>query len=148
VIQTPVTEARPRPRTDLGNAAALFHALSDETRLAILEMLQDVEWCVCDLQSALGAAQSRLSFHLKVLKDAGLVVDRREGRWSYYAVVPERLAEAAAYAEGLTGSAASVSGRKRARIRLPLARVSDSVLAEPRARSKARRGVKGDSCCG
>ncbi|MGH7719878.1 MAG: ArsR/SmtB family transcription factor [Gemmatimonadaceae bacterium] len=143
MLQTPAAEAR--PRADLGSAAALFHALSDETRLAILEMLQDVEWCVCDLQGALGAAQSRLSFHLKVLKDAGLVVDRKEGRWSYYAVVPERLAEAGAYIAGLAGSHDS---RKRARVRLPLARLSDSALAEPLARAKARRGLKGDSCCG
>jgi ArsR family transcriptional regulator len=72
-------------------AASLFHALSDETRLAILDMLRDGEQCVCELQDALDAAQSRLSFHLKVLKDAGLVRDRREGRWSYYTLVPETL---------------------------------------------------------
>jgi ArsR family transcriptional regulator, arsenate/arsenite/antimonite-responsive transcriptional repressor len=74
-------------------AAQLFHALSDDTRLGILEMLKDGERCVCDLQSDLDAAQSRLSFHLRVLKDAGLVVDRREGRWSHYSIVPETLAE-------------------------------------------------------
>ena len=56
-------------------------------------MLRDGERCVCDLQADLGAAQSRLSFHLKLLRDAGLVVDRREGRWSYYSVVPNTLAE-------------------------------------------------------
>ena len=74
-------------------AVALFHALSDDTRLAILRMLRDGELCVCDLQNELGAAQSRLSFHLRVLKDAGLVSDRREGRWSYYRIVPAALAE-------------------------------------------------------
>ncbi len=77
---------------DLTNAVRLFHALSDETRLAILQMLQDGERCVCDLQTDLDAAQSRLSFHLKVLREAGLVADRKEGRWSYYAIVPESLA--------------------------------------------------------
>jgi ArsR family transcriptional regulator len=41
---------------------------------------------VCDLQDALDAAQSRLSFHLKVLKDAGLVLDRKEGRWVHYSL--------------------------------------------------------------
>jgi ArsR family transcriptional regulator, arsenate/arsenite/antimonite-responsive transcriptional repressor len=76
--------------------AHLFHALSDETRLAVLDMLRGGEQCVCDLQSALDAAQSRLSFHLKVLKDAGLVTDRKEGRWSYYQLNPDRLAEASA----------------------------------------------------
>ncbi|HJP55849.1 MAG TPA: metalloregulator ArsR/SmtB family transcription factor [Gemmatimonadales bacterium] len=76
----------------LGTAAGLFHALSDETRLAVLEMLRGGERCVCELQDELDAAQSRLSFHLKVLKDAGLVRDRKEGRWSYYSLVPATLA--------------------------------------------------------
>jgi len=65
-------------------AVQLFHALSDETRVGIIEMLDAGERCVCDLQETLNAAQSRLSFHLRVLKDAGIVTDRREGRWSYY----------------------------------------------------------------
>ncbi|HEU4786456.1 MAG TPA: metalloregulator ArsR/SmtB family transcription factor, partial [Gemmatimonadaceae bacterium] len=62
---------------DLARAAQLFHALSDETRLGVLEMLRDGERCVCELQEELDAAQSRLSFHLRVLKDSGLVTDRR-----------------------------------------------------------------------
>lgn len=65
-------------------AVDLFHALSDETRLAIIERLRGGERCVCELTDVLDAAQSRLSFHLKVLKDAGLVHDRREGRWVHY----------------------------------------------------------------
>ena len=76
----------------LQNAARVFHALSDETRLRILERLRDGERCVCELTDVLGAAQSRLSFHLKTLKDAGLVRDRREGRWSHYAINPDALA--------------------------------------------------------
>ena len=78
---------------DLSRAAQLFHALSDATRLDILELLRGGEQCVCDLMAGLDAAQSRLSFHLKVLKEAGLVTDRKEGRWSYYAIQPEALAE-------------------------------------------------------
>lgn len=74
-------------------AVMLFHALSDATRLSILDLLRGGELCVCDLQAALGAAQSRLSFHLRVLKEAGLVSDRREGRWAHYRIVPEALAE-------------------------------------------------------
>lgn len=76
----------------LARAATLFHALSDETRLTVLEMLRGGERCVCDLQAALDIAQSRLSFHLKVLKEAGLVRDRKDGRWSYYALAPETFA--------------------------------------------------------
>lgn len=79
--------------SDLTRAETLFHALSDATRLEILEMLRSGERCVCDLQDELDAAQSRLSFHLRVLKEAGLVEDRKEGRWSYYRIVPKALAE-------------------------------------------------------
>jgi ArsR family transcriptional regulator len=79
---------------DLSRATRIFHALSDETRLAVVQMLGDGERCVCDLQVALDVAQSRLSFHLKVLKEAGLVTDRKEARWSYYTLVPEALTEA------------------------------------------------------
>lgn len=78
---------------DLSRSAQLFHALSDVTRLAVLDMLRDGERCVCELQAALDAAQSRLSFHLKVLREAGLVSDRKEGRWSYYRVNDDVLAE-------------------------------------------------------
>ncbi|MHB8839532.1 MAG: ArsR/SmtB family transcription factor [Gemmatimonadaceae bacterium] len=81
------------PKPDLARAESLFHALSDVTRLSILEMLRDGERCVCELQDELDAAQSRLSFHLRVLKEAGLVADRREGRWVYYTIVPGALAE-------------------------------------------------------
>ena len=79
---------------DLDRAVALFHALSDATRLAALDMLRDGEKCVCELQNEIDVAQSKLSFHLRVLKDAGLVEDRREGRWSYYMIVPGALEEA------------------------------------------------------
>lgn len=71
---------------DLSRAVELFHALSDETRLEIVQRLRSGERCVCDLIDLLDAAQSRLSFHLKVLKDAGLVSDRREGRWVHYSL--------------------------------------------------------------
>src|SRR5262245_33673996 len=99
-----------RRRLDREDSVTLFHALSDDTRLAVLEMLRGGERCVCDLQDAVGAAQSRLSFHLKVLKDAGLVSDRKEGRWSYYTLNPARLDDAAAalgvLASPVAGSAA------------------------------------------
>ena len=78
---------------DVRRAAGLFHALSDETRLALVGMLRDGERCVCELQDSLDAAQSRLSFHLKVLKDAGLVNDKKEGRWVYYSLTPEAFGE-------------------------------------------------------
>jgi ArsR family transcriptional regulator len=84
-----------RTSLDLSRAGTLFHALSDETRLRVLRRLASGERCVCELTDALDAAQSRLSFHLKVLKNAGLVTDRREGRWMYYTLERQTLAEAA-----------------------------------------------------
>jgi ArsR family transcriptional regulator, arsenate/arsenite/antimonite-responsive transcriptional repressor len=101
----------PRTHTDSERAARLFHALSDGTRLSIIERLRFGERCVCDLTDALDAAQSRLSFHLKVLKDAGLVADRREGRWMYYTLDTQALTEVANLVEAL-GSAPSPSERK------------------------------------
>lgn len=73
--------------------AELFHALADETRLDILDQLKEGERCVCELTDALQTGQSRLSFHLKVLKDAGLIHDRPEGRWIYYAMNPDAVEE-------------------------------------------------------
>ena len=73
--------------------ARLFHALSDETRLKIVGKLLGGEQCVCNLMDTLEAGQSRLSFHMKTLKDAGLVTDRRAGRWIHYSLNPESLAE-------------------------------------------------------
>ena len=71
---------------DRKRSARWFHALSDETRLQILERLSEGEQCVCDLTDMLETGQSRLSFHLKTLKDAGIIVDHREGRWVYYSL--------------------------------------------------------------
>jgi ArsR family transcriptional regulator len=77
---------------ETGEIARLFHALSDETRLAIVGRLMKGEQCVCDLVDILGGGQSRLSFHMKTLKEAGLVLDRRDGRWIHYSLNPEALA--------------------------------------------------------
>ena len=82
----------------IGRAARMFHALSDETRLEIVRLLSHGERCVCELQQVLDAAQSRPSFHLRTLKDAGLVSDRREGRWVYYALNRDALDQIAEFA--------------------------------------------------
>jgi len=94
-------------------SAILFHALSDETRLEIMERLKDGEQCVCDLTDALKSAQSRLSFHLKVLKDAGLIKDRPEGRWIYYSLNAEGLEELQAVVQGLKSSRHRVRSSSR-----------------------------------
>jgi ArsR family transcriptional regulator, arsenate/arsenite/antimonite-responsive transcriptional repressor len=102
---------RPMPTastTDLTRLTRQFRALTDETRLQLIDLLRGGERCVCDLQDALGAAQSRLSFHLKVLKDAGLVTDRREGRWSFYALNPEAFEQLEAFVGGLPSTKLTV----------------------------------------
>ncbi|MEC4816855.1 MAG: metalloregulator ArsR/SmtB family transcription factor [Scytonema sp. PMC 1069.18] len=63
-----------------------FHALSDPLRVSVIELLRDKELCVCDLCNFLEVTQSKLSFHLKTLKEAGLVRSRQEGRWIYYSL--------------------------------------------------------------
>lgn len=64
----------------------LYKSLSDETRLKILKLLEKGELCVCDLVYAFSTVQPKISFHLSVLKQAGLIVDRKEGKWSYYSL--------------------------------------------------------------
>lgn len=74
-----------------------FQAVAEETRMEIVRQLSAGERCVCELQDDLEAGQSRLSFHLRKLREAGLVTDRREGRWVYYTLVPEALQEMRAF---------------------------------------------------
>jgi ArsR family transcriptional regulator, arsenate/arsenite/antimonite-responsive transcriptional repressor len=81
---------------DTARAAQLFHALSDEIRLQVVQLLFGGERCVCDLMEDLGLAQSRLSWHLKTLSDAGIISGRREGRWNYYSLNSDTLHEAQA----------------------------------------------------
>ncbi len=62
----------------------IFKALSDETRLRILKLLEGGGLCVCDIFSALDMVQPKVSFHLAVLKESGLITDKKEGRWVHY----------------------------------------------------------------
>ncbi|MBN2655080.1 MAG: metalloregulator ArsR/SmtB family transcription factor [Nitrospirae bacterium] len=62
----------------------IFKALSDDTRLKILKLLENGELCVCDLFNALDMSQPKVSFHLAILKDAGLIKDRKQGKWIHY----------------------------------------------------------------
>lgn len=92
------------PDQDL--ALRRLKALADEKRLRILSRLASGEHCVCDLTGALDAGQSLLSFHLKTLKDAGLVTDRRSGRWVYYAISASGLEELESFLRSLREAAA------------------------------------------
>jgi len=97
-------------------ARDLYHALSDETRLRILCLLRQGERCVCELTEDLCCAQSRLSFHLRTLKDCGLVMDRSEGRWIYYKLNHDALRRALTFLrEDLGADAGSPAATERAR---------------------------------
>jgi len=80
-------------RADSTRAAEIFHAMSDPIRIDVVGLLRDGERCVCELMDALDVAQSRLSFHLRVLKDAGIVIDRKDGRWVHYSLNRNRIDE-------------------------------------------------------
>lgn len=69
-----------------------FHALSEPLRIQVLELLRCRELCVCELCEHLNVSQSKLSFHLKTLKDAGLLRSRTSGRWIYYSLNLPQLA--------------------------------------------------------
>ncbi|MEX1125805.1 MAG: metalloregulator ArsR/SmtB family transcription factor [Acidimicrobiia bacterium] len=75
--------------TSLETRAQVFGALSDPIRLRILDLLCSGQSCVCDLQDAVGVAPNLLSYHLRVLREAGLVETSRRGRWIDYDLAPE-----------------------------------------------------------
>jgi ArsR family transcriptional regulator len=65
----------------------IFKSLAHPTRLAILDLLRGEEQCVCHIEAVLGQRQAYISQHLMVLREAGLVADRRDGSRIYYRVV-------------------------------------------------------------
>ena len=69
--------------------AKIFKALGDETRLQIVRMLAGKERCVCAFLSAFPMTQPAISNHLRVLREAGVVSDTRDGRWIFYRLNPE-----------------------------------------------------------
>lgn len=82
--------------------AIIFKAFCDENRLMILEMLQSGEKCACKLLDELHIGQSTLSHHMKILCESGIVVSRKEGKWTYYAISEEGACRAKALLNELT----------------------------------------------
>lgn len=72
----------------MGEMLTCFRALSDPTRLKVIELLQDNEMCVGDICDVLEIAQPKLSFHLKILRVSKLLQTRQDGRWIYYRINP------------------------------------------------------------
>jgi ArsR family transcriptional regulator len=70
----------------MNELVTIFKALSDETRLRIIKLLEEGELCVCDITAALDMVQPKVSFHLSALKEAGLIKDRKSGKWIHYSL--------------------------------------------------------------
>ena len=87
---------------NIGTLARAFHALADVKRLEIVALLTGGEKCVCDLTVVVGAKQPLLSFHLKILREAGLVKNRRRGKWMYYSLNYEVLEEMKSIVSSIT----------------------------------------------
>ena len=68
------------------NLVNFFKAMGEETRYKILMMLFKEEMCICELIEELGLSQSAVSHHVKILKQADLVNDRRDGKWTFYSI--------------------------------------------------------------
>jgi ArsR family transcriptional regulator, arsenate/arsenite/antimonite-responsive transcriptional repressor len=93
---------QPLDETEAVDLARLFKALSDPVRLRLLSLITSYaggEACVCDLTAAFDVAQSTISHHLRVLREAGLVGCERRGTWVYYWPLPEALAQLSAVLE-------------------------------------------------
>ncbi len=71
----------------------IFKALADQTRLKILGLLEVREMCVCEIMVALGLTQPTASYHLGLLENAGLIKDRKEGKWVFYSLADPELVE-------------------------------------------------------
>jgi ArsR family transcriptional regulator len=81
----------PPPDRARAIAALRFRALGDETRLRLLELLTTGEKTVAELMELTELGQSLVSHHLRTLREAGLVIDRRDGRWVYYSIAGQAL---------------------------------------------------------
>lgn len=107
----------------------IFKALSDETRLRILKIFEKGEICVCDLVSVLNMSQPKISFHLNVLKEAGLIKDRKQGKWVHY---------------GINGSDIF----RRFLLLSAMEKIPDKTMAEDFSRLKKVMTVKNNNRCG
>lgn len=85
-------------------AQVLLRVLAEPIRLRVVQALASGERCVCDLTAELELAQPKLSFHLKVMKEAGLITARQQGRWVYYRLRPAVLLALRDWLNGLAAS--------------------------------------------
>ena len=74
---------------DERKTALIFKALCDENRILIIKMLRSGEKCACKLLEELNVTQPTLSHHMKILCDSGIVIGRKDGKWTHYSISPE-----------------------------------------------------------
>ncbi len=88
VEEDPLRETATEADSRLADAATLFKALSDETRLRMVQAMarSQQELCECEIVPQFGLSQSTISYHLKVLREAGIVECEKRGLWAYYRV--------------------------------------------------------------
>jgi ArsR family transcriptional regulator len=99
----------------MASISLVMAALSDPTRLGVIRLLWDGdEHCVCEMMKLLGATQSRMSRHMGILKNAGLVVDRRDAQWVRYRRNPALSREVAAIIDAVVVALPSAKRRKAA----------------------------------
>lgn len=84
------------------DTARIFKALCDENRVRILLLLRSGEKCACKLLEELPVSQPTLSHHMKILCDSGLVIGRKEGKWTHYSISPEGREQAMACLQAVT----------------------------------------------
>jgi len=110
--------------------ALIFKALSDKTRLRIINLLthSDQELCVCELVDALDEPQYKISKHLKELKYAGLIEEKKIGRWVYYSLLPAR-------------------DNFKKLILMAISSIPQQIMAKDEARLKARLSLRKDGLC-
>jgi len=87
---------------DFVRGTEILKALADETRVRIVHILSCGELCACDIQTYFNLTQPTLSHHLKLLTDAGLILARKEGKWTHYQLSEETLGFFQQFWEGIT----------------------------------------------
>lgn len=86
------------------DSALIFKALSDETRLRIIDMLSSSELCACDILEEFAITQPTLSYHMKILTESGLVNARKDGAWTRYTLNLELMHSLMTFLEHITSN--------------------------------------------
>jgi ArsR family transcriptional regulator len=87
------TQAKKIDEAELTTEIKVFKAVADVTRLSILKLLTGGELCICEIMLALKKPQSSISHNLSILEDAGLIKERKEGKWCLYRISNETVVD-------------------------------------------------------